>query len=73
MTYRAWICESCKRPQRYRENVWNCPGCGKETCDDCGWMYGHCKPCCEGKEPEALRVAANLTGDFDFEAPAEAR
>ncbi len=74
MTYRAWICEGCKRGQKFRDNVWDCPGCGKEGCDDCFWMYAHCKPCCEGKSEEELRLAANAKG-FDFaplDLPAQA-
>lgn len=67
MTYRAWICEACRSPQRFRENIWDCPGCGKEGCDDCFDRYGHCKACSTGKSDEQLRLAANATGDFDFE------
>lgn len=73
MTYRAWICETCQRPQRIRDNVWDCPGCGKEICDCCGWRYGFCRPCCEGKTDEELRLAANATGNFDFPPVEDAR
>lgn len=65
MTYRAWICEGCQRGQRFRDNVWDCPGCGKEGCDDCFWMFGHCKPCCVGKTEGELLDAANAKG-FEF-------
>ena len=73
MTYRAWICESCQRPQRFRSNVWDCPGCGREGCDSCFWMYAHCKPCCQGKTEVELRTAANAAGwDFVSEESGEA-
>jgi hypothetical protein len=59
MTFRAWICETCRRPQKFRDNIWDCPGCGKEGCDDCFDRYFFCKACSEGKTDEELRVAAN--------------
>lgn len=67
MTYRAWICETCGRGQKFRDNVWNCPGCGKEGCDDCFERYASCKACAEGKSDEELRQMANKNG-FSFEA-----
>jgi hypothetical protein len=70
MTYQAWICANCARGQRFRSNVWDCPGCGREICDDCGWRYAHCRPCSEGKTDEQLRLAANADGQFDFEPDA---
>lgn len=73
MTYRAWICESCGRHQKLRDNVWDCPGCGKECCDGCFDRYAHCKPCAAGKSAEAQRLAANAIG-YDFQPePQEAR
>lgn len=74
MTYRVWLCESCRRGQRFRSNVWDCPGCGKEGCDDCFERYAHCKPCAAGKSDAELIRAANAKG-FDFqplEEPASA-
>ena len=65
--YRAWICERCGHPQRFKENIWDCPGCGKEGCDDCFWIYAHCKECSAGKSDEELRLAANAYG-YDFAA-----
>lgn len=59
MTFRAWICETCRRPQKFRANIWDCPGCGKEGCDDCFDRYAHCKACGVGKTDEELRLAAN--------------
>ena len=65
MTYRAWICERCRAPQIYRDNIWDCPGCEKEGCDSCFDRYGHCKECAAGKTDEELRIAANEQGrDF---------
>jgi hypothetical protein len=49
-----------------------CPGCGKEICDNCGWSMAHCKDCSQGKTEEQLRLAANATGNVDFE-PFEAQ
>lgn len=70
MTYQAWICETCRRGQRFRSNVWDCPGCGKEGCDDCFERYAHCKACAAGKTDEELRLQANENG-FDFEPEPE--
>jgi len=73
MTYRAWICESCGHGQRFRDNVWDCPGCGKEGCDDCFDRYMFCKPCGEGKTDEELRLAVNaFLGEERFEPICEA-
>ena len=66
MTYRAWICETCKRGQRLRSEVWDCPGCGQECCESCFDLYAHCKACSAGKDEEELRLAANANG-YDFE------
>jgi hypothetical protein len=66
MTYRAWICETCRSPQKFRDNIWDCPCCGKEGCDSCFERYAHCKACAKGKTDEELRLAANEHG-FDFE------
>lgn len=33
---RGWICEGCDRGILLKP--WDCPGCGKEICDSCGWM-----------------------------------
>lgn len=67
MTYLAWICERCGHGQKFRSNVWNCPGCGKEVCDSCFDRYAHCKECAAGKPDEQLRLAANAA-EFDFDA-----
>ena len=67
MAYQRWICESCDGQHRTRCSMWTCPGCGLETCDHCFDRYGHCKPCAKGKPDEELRLAANATGDFDYE------
>ena len=59
MAWRAWVCESCRSPQKFRDNVFECLGCGREICDDCGWAFQFCKPCANGRSDEELRVAAN--------------
>lgn len=68
---RRWICEGCNGPHRVQSGIWDCPGCGKECCDSCFSVYAHCKPCCEGKSDEEMRLAANAKGhDFEpLEAP----
>ena len=71
MTFRAWICESCGHGQKFRDNVWDCPGCGKEGCDDCFWVYWHCRVCSHGKTMGELRRAANAAGFALSEEPDE--
>lgn len=68
MTFRAWFCETCRRPQKFRDNIWDCPGCGQEGCDDCFDRYMFCHTCSAGKSDEELRVAANAyLGEEYFE------
>lgn len=63
----GWIWSSCRfYQQRFRDNVWDCPGCAKESCDNCFDRYAHCRDCGEGQTDEELRLAANAKG-FDFE------
>jgi hypothetical protein len=62
----GWKCEGCKGLSKSPQ-PWNCPGCGKEICDNCGWAMAHCKACAGDKTDEELRLAANATGNFDFE------
>ena len=64
MAYRAWICERCRAPHRFRSNIWDCPGCDKEGCDSCFELYAHCKECAVGKTDEDLRLAANAKGFY---------
>lgn len=63
----GWRCDNCRDISR--EGPWKCPGCQKEICDNCGWMYAHCKECCTGKSEKELAIAANATNDWDFEVP----
>lgn len=65
MAYRAWVCETCKYPSRVRDHVWECPGCGKDTCESCFDHLAHCKACSAGKTDEELRTVAHAHG-FDF-------
>jgi len=65
MAYQAYICEGCGEPHRRRHRIWECPGCGKECCELCFRMFGHCRKCAEGKTEEELRLAANAKG-WDF-------
>lgn len=67
MAFRAWVCETSRHPQRFMGNIWDCPGCGNETCEDCFDRYAHCKSCSSGKTDEELRLAAKAKG-YDFEA-----
>ncbi len=66
MSYRAWFCESCERPNRREWDIWECPGCKKETCEHCFDRYAHCKKCAAGMSHEEMRLAANAAG-WDFE------
>ena len=66
MAYRAWICEGCKAPQKYRDNIFDCPSCGKEGCDDCFWAYYHCKACSVGKTYGQLKEVANRVYGAEF-------
>lgn len=65
MAFRAWVCETCNKPDN--RHPWDCPGCGKEVCENCFDKYGTCKSCCEGKTDEQLKEQANVKGGFDFE------
>ena len=65
----GWQCDGCKGYLSQAWKPWNCPGCGKEICDSCGWMMGHCKACSAGKSERQLAIAANATGNFDFDVP----
>ncbi len=56
MAFRAWVCETCNRPDK--RIPWNCPGCGKEVCEHCFDKYATCKACCEGKTDEQLEEQA---------------
>lgn len=68
MTFRAWICETCRRDSPSREHVWECPGCGVETCERCFDRLAHCKPCGRDKADEELRTAANAKGwEFEYD------
>jgi len=66
---RMWICDSCGQPSV--SIPWSCPGCGRETCEECFDRFGHCKECAAGKTDEELRVAANASGEFEFEPQQE--
>jgi hypothetical protein len=66
MVYQGWVCERCERARRHRNEIWDCPGCGHETCENCFSVLAHCRPCCEDKTYEQLRRAANNKG-WDFE------
>ena len=63
--FMAWVCERCKSFHRSKANIWECPKCEKETCEDCFDRYGHCKVCCIGKSDAELISYANSQG-FEF-------
>lgn len=67
MARKMWVCDSCGKGND--RMPWGCPGCGSETCERCFWTFAHCRACAEGKSPESLRLAANLSG-FEFEPDA---
>ena len=60
----VWMCDSCGRTQKSK-TFCVCPGCGKETCNGCTFLYAHCKSCCVGKYDEDLLTAATVFG-YDF-------
>lgn len=66
MPIRVWLCNTCRKHNSTRDDIWECPGCGEETCERCFCLYAHCKPCAKGKDEEDLRMTANLAG-WDFE------
>jgi len=67
MAERVWQCETCRGTTKIRSFIMDCVGCKKEICDNCGYSFAHCNDCAAGKTREELRVAANATGDYDFE------
>jgi hypothetical protein len=60
MATRMWICDSCRYASS--DEPWTCPGCGKETCENCFELFAHCKKCSEGKSDEELARAAVKAG-----------
>lgn len=64
----AYICDGCNEPV---ESVpWDCPGCGKEVCENCFSLFAHCLECSCGKSDEELRLQANEQG-FEFSVDSE--
>lgn len=59
----TYKCESCCR---YNSNIpWDCPVCGKETCDYCFDRFGLCKDCSNGKtDSECLELSKR--GGWDW-------
>ena len=64
--YQAWMCSSCKQGNTTDSDIWDCPGCGEETCERCFDRYAYCRKCAKGKTDEELKRAANAYG-FDFD------
>ena len=62
MSYRAYICEGCERPQLRLDYIWNCPGCHKEICETCFDRLSHCKGCSKGKTETELIRACEMVG-----------
>ena len=65
MAVQRWICERCRAAHRLRSTIWECPGCEKETCENCFDRFAHCRDCGEGHLDAVLRNMANVAG-FDF-------
>lgn len=63
MSYRAWICEGCGKPDATRPC--NCPSCRKEVCEHCFDVFAHCKECAAKLTREELVNAGNAEG-FEF-------
>ncbi len=62
MSYACEMCASCRHGFKIRGLVFDCLGCGKEICDDCGWMYWQCKSCCVGKSEAWLLLESYAAG-----------
>lgn len=65
MSRLLWVCDSCNESDESKP--WNCPGCGKEVCENCFDSFAHCSRCTDGKTDKELIEAAKLCG-FDFDA-----
>lgn len=71
--YLAWICAACDRPQKFKDNIFSCVGCGKEICDSCGWLFWTCKACCVGKTERQVAEGAIAAGiELDLSVYSEA-
>ena len=56
----TWECERCHEWDT--DKPWNCPVCGKETCEHCFDSYGVCRDCAKGKTPEQCKDLAEKNG-----------
>jgi len=63
MSYLAWICEGCGKPDTARP--WNCPTCHKEVCEKCFDKYAHCKEC-SARLKDSEMISAGEAEGFDF-------
>lgn len=62
----VWQCETCEEGHTFYYQIWICPGCEKEICENCFDRFAHCKECAKGKTDKELIDAANKL-DWDFE------
>lgn len=65
MVYLAWICETCNKSNKNAQDIWNCPSCDKEICENCFDRYAHCYECSKEKSDKELILAASNEG-WDF-------
>jgi hypothetical protein len=64
---RGWKCDGCKAFVGEHWQPRPCAGCKKEICDNCGWSFGHCNACAGQRTDRDLAIAANATGDYEFD------
>lgn len=57
---KMWECESCH--QLDTEEPWTCPGCGKETCENCFDAYRCCQDCGKGRTLKQLKALSEKAG-----------
>ncbi len=57
-----FICESCERPNERMSDVWLCPGCKKEVCENCFDSFAHCSSCSRSMSQSALLKSARDAG-----------
>jgi len=64
----VFLCEGCRGWQISPDEIWYCPGCGKECCETCFDRFAHCKACSKDKTDFELYQNANNNG-WDFDPP----
>lgn len=58
-----WVCEHCGATH-LRYCRFDCPVCGKESCNSCAWTFAHHKECAVGKTDKEMCIAAGMEEDW---------